>query len=105
MEVNDKVTLVEKVTNQFFRFINERSINVNWCFYIWLLFRLLSFLKKEKQKQKEKIDRFFKNYEKDMACSNQDLKEIDELCEKVENLLTENEKELQLSKVEFYLKA
>ena len=40
-----------------------------------------------------------------MACSNQDLKEIDELCEKVENLLTENKKELQLSKAEFYLKA
>ena len=40
-----------------------------------------------------------------MACSNQDLKEIDELCEKVENLLTENEKQLQLSKADFYLKA
>ena len=40
-----------------------------------------------------------------MACSNQNLKEIDELCEQVENLLTENEKELQLSKVDFYLKA
>ena len=42
-----------------------------------------------------------------MACSNQDLvekkKEID-LCEKVENLLTEKEKELPLTKAEFYLK-
>ena len=43
-----------------------------------------------------------------MACSNQDLvekmKEI-ELCEKVEELLTEKEKELPLTKAEFYLKA
>ena len=42
-----------------------------------------------------------------MACSNQDLvekmKEID-LCEKVENLLIEKEKELPLTKAEFYLK-
>ena len=42
-----------------------------------------------------------------MACSNQDLvekmKEI-YLCEKVENLLIEKEKELPLTKAEFYLK-
>ena len=42
-----------------------------------------------------------------MACSNQDLvgkmKKID-LCEKVENLLIEREKELPLTKAEFYLK-
>ena len=42
-----------------------------------------------------------------MACSNQDLvekmKEID-LREKVENLLIEKEKELPLTKAEFYLK-
>ena len=42
-----------------------------------------------------------------MACSNQDLvekmKEID-LCEKVENLLIEKEKEILTTKVEFYLK-
>ena len=42
-----------------------------------------------------------------MACSNQDLvekmKEID-LCEKVENLLIEKEKEIPTTKVEFYLK-
>ena len=42
-----------------------------------------------------------------MACSNQDfaekMKEID-LCEKVENLLIEKEKELPLTKAEFYLK-
>ena len=38
MEVNDKITLVEKVTNYFFfRFINGKSTNVNWRFYIWLL--------------------------------------------------------------------
>ena len=42
-----------------------------------------------------------------MACTNQDLvekmKEID-LCEKVENLLTEKEKEIPTTKVEFCLK-
>ena len=42
-----------------------------------------------------------------MDCSNQALvekmKEID-LCEKVENLLIEKEKELPLTKAEFYLK-
>ena len=42
-----------------------------------------------------------------MACSNQDfaekMKEID-LCEKVENLLIEKEKEIPTTKVEFYLK-
>ena len=42
-----------------------------------------------------------------MACSNQDLVEKmkeNELCEKVEKLIIENEKELPLTKAEFYLK-
>ena len=71
------------------------------CYLSYYLF------KRKKKNQKEEIERFFKNYEKNMACSNQDLvekmKEID-LCEKVENLLNEKEKELPLTKAEFYLK-
>ena len=50
---------------------------------------------------------FLKIKKENMACSNQALiekmKEID-LCEKVENLLIEKEKELPLTKAEFYLK-
>ena len=77
------------------------AFTFGYCFAYYLL-------KREKKTQKEEIDCFFKNYERDMACSNQGLvekmKEI-ELCEKVEKLLTEKEKELPLTKAEFYLKA
>ena len=63
--------------------------------------------KRKKKNQKEEIERYFENYKKNMACSNQDLvgkmKEID-LCGKVENLLIEKEKEIPTTKVEFYLK-
>ena len=65
------------------------------------------FLKERKKNQKEEIERFFKNYEKNMACSSQDLVEKmkeNELCEKVEKLIIENEKELLSTKAEFYLK-
>ena len=71
------------------------------CYLSYYLF------KGKKNNRKEEIEQFFKNYEKNMACSNQHLvekmKEID-LCEKVENLSIEKEKELPLIKAEFYLK-
>ena len=64
MEVNDKVTLVEKVTNQFFLdlLMNEvlmliGTFTLGQCFAYYLL-------KREKKTQKEEIDCFFKNYEK-----------------------------------------
>ena len=65
------------------------------------------YLKERKKTKKNKLSNFLKITKKNMACSNQDLvekmKEID-LCEKVENLLIEKEKELPLTKAEFYLK-
>ena len=77
------------------------AFTFGYCFAYYLL-------KRKKKNKKKKLIAFSNITKKSMACSNQDLaekmKEI-ELCEKVENLLTENEKELQLSQVEFYLKA
>ena len=68
---------------------------------------LIIFLKERKKTRKKKLIAFLKTAKENMACTNQDLvekmKEID-LCEKVENLLIEKEKELPLTKAEFYLK-
>ena len=52
------------------------------------------FLKERKKKQKEKIERFFKSFEKKYGFQQSGScrkNEID-LCEKVENLLIEKEK-------------
>ena len=71
------------------------------------LLHLVIFLKERKKTKKKKLIAFLKIMKENMACSNQDLvekmKEID-LCEKVENLLIEKEKEIPTTKVEFYLK-
>ena len=68
---------------------------------------MVIFLKERKKTKKKKLIAFLKIMKENMACSNQDLvekmKEID-LCEKVENLLIEKEKEIPTTKVEFYLK-
>ena len=65
------------------------------------------FKRKKKKTKKKKLSNFLKITRKNMACRNRDLvekmKEID-LCEKVENLLIEKEKELPLTEAEFYLK-
>ena len=68
---------------------------------------MVIFLKERKKTKKKKLIAFLKITKENMACSNQDfaekMKKID-LCEKVENLLIEKEKEIPTTKVEFYLK-